>query len=96
METGVCLLRDFILNMLRVALTTRTDGRTDRVTPGDIDLIQNVHNPSFNLHVKLHGNFITVNLSAVSVLHSLPVILLGLHDHVFYIYKKSFWQKYVT
>jgi hypothetical protein len=73
-----------MLREQRSLMFTSHTTRTDRATPGDIDLIQNVHDPSFNLHVKLHGNFITVNLSTVSVLHSLPVILLGLHD-VFYI-----------
>jgi hypothetical protein len=55
---------------------------TDRATPSDVAQNQNVHDTLFNLHVKLHGNFITVNLSTVPVLYSLPVILLGLHDPV--------------
>jgi len=37
--------------------------RTDRGTCRDVDLNGNLHDSSFNLHVKLHGNLITVDLS---------------------------------
>ena len=45
------------------AICLRHVQRTERATPNDVDLNWNLHDWSFNLHVKFHGNL--VDLSAI-------------------------------
>jgi hypothetical protein len=65
-ETGLYLLRSFILNMLHAARTKKPHVYITYNTDGHRPHSKCTRSVAFNLHVKLHGNFITMNLSTVS------------------------------